>query len=148
MLGTCRSNDKQVGVVRDDGVATKDKPTCVARRSEGLAVEPGLICRWICPSIQVELQILREPVPWYAHHAAIPSRPRVACQIAAMPLLLQDRVIGAVLVAGQLENVAHRLGDHHVRVLAAIGRQLSLAVDRAQLCRVGRVVPHRAYVLQ
>jgi len=61
--------------------------------------------------------------------------PPIACEVACMPLVLQDRLMGAVMIAGVRESVPHEIPDRQLRLLAAIGRQLSVAVDRARLAR-------------
>lgn len=57
------------------------------------------------------------------------------CQVVAIPLVAQDRVVGAIAVAGLRHRHPRSISFRQVQLLAAIGHQIGVAVDNARLTR-------------
>ncbi|MCJ7549549.1 MAG: ATP-binding protein [Anaerolineae bacterium] len=55
------------------------------------------------------------------------------CQVVAIPLLAQDRVVGAMAVAGLRHRHPRNISFRQVQLLAAIGHQIGVAIDTARL---------------
>ncbi len=57
------------------------------------------------------------------------------CQVVAIPLVAQDQVGGVMAVAGLRHRHPRNISFRQVQLLAAIGHQISVAVDTARLTR-------------
>ena len=57
------------------------------------------------------------------------------CQVVAIPLAAQDRVVGALAVAGLHHRHPRNISSRQVQLLTAIGHQIGVAVDTARLTR-------------
>ncbi|MCD6286031.1 MAG: GAF domain-containing protein [Anaerolineae bacterium] len=57
------------------------------------------------------------------------------CQVVAIPLVAQDQVVGAMAIAGLRHRHPRNISFRQVQLLAAIGHQISVAVETARLTR-------------